>query len=407
MNTGMLLLPLCAAVLSFIATWCLHSPLSSLANLDHPNDRSLHTVPTPRTGGLAILGGLYAAILLGATLIWSGTMVVELRAQDVSAGCWILGMTLLIMVISYWDDHRHIQPGVRLAIHLVAVAGFVRGVGSLVESIPIPFLGNVLLGWMAVPLWFLLIVWLRELFGSVMGFTEGALVLGVGFMTYVLATGGHIISQVLSVGMIILGLVWVTNLYNFMDGMDGFAGGMTVIGHGCLSYLAWQGGHHLIFLLSLMIAAAASGFLIWNFPPAKIFMGDSGSIPLGFLTGALALLGVHDKLFDAWVPVLIFSPFWVDATMTMIRRMLHGEKVWQAHRSHYYQRAVLLGWGHRKTVLAEYGLMVLCVGLAILYQFGTDSLRLLVLAVWGILFGGLMVGLTMAERVGCRYVGAS
>ncbi len=398
MNADSFILALLAAVLSSIATWCLCSPLSSLANLDHPNDRSLHTAPMPRAGGLAIIGGLYAAILLGMTVVWSGALVVEVKVPYVSVGFWILGMTLLIMAISWWDDYHVIQPGVRLAIHVVAAAGFVRGVGGSSESIPIPLMGDIMLGWLAVPLWFLLIMWIRQLFVSTMGLAEGALVLGVGFVVYVIVTGGEIISLVLSMGIMILCLVWVTNLYNFMDGMDGFAGGMTVIGHGFLSYLAWQGGHHLIFVLSLMVAAAACGFLIWNFPPAKIFMGDVGSMPLGFLTGTLAILGIHDRLFDAWVPVLIFSPFVVDATVTLIRRILSGEKVWQAHRSHYYQRLVLAGWGHRRTVLAEYGLMLWCGGVAVFYQHATDAWRLALLGAWCLVFVLAGVGITVVER---------
>jgi UDP-N-acetylmuramyl pentapeptide phosphotransferase/UDP-N-acetylglucosamine-1-phosphate transferase len=398
MTADIFVLALLAGVLSSIATWCLCSPLSTLANFDHPNDRSLHAVPIPRAGGLAILGGLYAAILLGMMVVGSGAMVVELKVSQVSVGFWILGMTFLIMAISWWDDYRAIQPGVRLAIHVVAAAGFVRGVGGSSESIPIPFMGDMMLGWMAVPLWFLLIMWGRQLFDSTMGLAEGALVLGVGFVVYVSATGGGTSSLVLSMGIMILCLVWVTNLYNFMDGMDGFAGGMTVIGHGFLSYLAWLGGHHLIFVLSLMVAAAACGFLIWNFPPAKIFMGDVGSMPIGFLTGALAILGIHDRLFDAWVPVLIFSPFVVDATMTLIRRMWSGEKVWQAHRSHYYQRLVLAGWGHRRTVLAEYGLMLWCGGVAVFYQHATEAWRLASLGAWCLVFVLAGVGIMAVER---------
>jgi UDP-N-acetylmuramyl pentapeptide phosphotransferase/UDP-N-acetylglucosamine-1-phosphate transferase len=170
----------------------------------------------------------------------------------------------------------------------------------------------------------------------------------------------------------------MTNLYNFMDGMDGFAGGMTLIGGLTLALLTATGNAWTISVLSSLLAGAAAGFLVHNFPPARIFMGDVGSL---------------------WVPLIVFSPFVVDATATLLRRALAGEKVWQAHRVHYYQRVVLLGWGHRRTVMVEYGLMVLCAGLTWCYQVGTDSMRLLVLAVWCLVFGGLMVGVAMAERV--------
>jgi UDP-N-acetylmuramyl pentapeptide phosphotransferase/UDP-N-acetylglucosamine-1-phosphate transferase len=269
-------------------------------------------------------------------------------------------------------------------------------------------IGHIMLGWGAVPFGFLLIVWMSRLLGgTITGVAEGALVLAIGFVAYVIATGGQIIGEVLSLAVLVLCLVWMANLYNFMDGMDGFAGGMTVIGHGFLSVLAWQGGHQLIFVLSLLVAGAALGFLIWNFPPAKMFMGDAGSIPLGFLTGALALLGVHDRLFDAWVPLLIFSPFVVDATVTLIRRLLNGEKVWKAHRSHHYQRLVLAGWGHRRTVLAEYGLMLCCGGLALFYQYGTEEWRLVCLGVWCLVFVLAAVGVKRVEEQAVREQPAS
>lgn len=110
------------------------------------------------------------------------------------------------------------------------------------------------------------------------------------------------------------------------------------------------------------------------------------------------LLGSQERLFDIWVPLIIFSPFIVDATVTLLRRVFMRERIWEAHRSHFYQRVVLLGWGHRKTVLAEYGVMLVCATLAWLYQFGSDQLRMGILLGWGLLFTGLMVGVMMAER---------
>ncbi|MGE3978851.1 MAG: hypothetical protein AB7F94_14885, partial [Nitrospira sp.] len=133
-------------------------------------------------------------------------------------------------------------------------------------------------------------------------------------------------------------------------------------------------------------AMGALGFLTHNFPPARIFMGDAGSITIGFLAGTLMILGVRDGIFELWVPVMIFSPFIVDATVTLIRRALRRKKIWQAHREHYYQRLVLVGWSHRRTVLAEYGVMILCGGLAVLYHHSTDDVRLSILGAWVALF---------------------
>lgn len=161
-----------------------------------------------------------------------------------------------------------------------------------------------------------------------------------------------------------LGMVWMTNLYNFMDGSDGLAGGMAVIGFGVLALAAWLGGAPELAALCAAIAAAALAFLRFNFPPARLFMGDAGSIPLGFMAAAL---GIYGALQNAWpwpLPLLVFSPFIVDASVTLIRRALRGEKVWQAHRSHYYQRIVLLGATHKQLALSAYGLMLLMAVMA-------------------------------------------
>ena len=202
----------------------------------------------------------------------------------------------------------------------------------------------------------------------------------------------------LAVPVTIICLVWMTNLYNFMDGMDGFAGGMSVVGFGFLSFIAWSAGHSFITLLSLLAMTAAAGFLLYNFPPAKIFMGDAGSILLGFLAAALSVMGVHQKQFDLWVPVLVFSPFIVDATVTLLRRLLRGERVWRAHREHYYQRLVLSGWSHKKTVLAEYCLMIACGMSAIAYTRTGESVRLMILICWVLIYCALAFCVRLVER---------
>jgi len=166
-----------------------------------------------------------------------------------------------------------------------------------------------------------------------------------------------------------LAVVWMTNLYNFMDGSDGLAGGMATIGFGALALAAWLGDALDLAVLCAAIAAAALAFLRFNFPPARVFMGDAGSIPLGFLTATLGILGARQNLWPWLFPLLVFSPFIVDASVTLIRRALRGEKVWRAHRSHYYQRAVLLGATHRQLALAAYTLMLAMVVLAFALLF--------------------------------------
>lgn len=160
-----------------------------------------------------------------------------------------------------------------------------------------------------------------------------------------------------------LAVVWMTNLYNFMDGADGLAGGMAAIGFGALALAAWLGGEPGLTVFSAAIAVAALAFLRFNFPPARIFMGDAGSIPLGFLAAALGILGAQQDVWPWLFPLLVFSPFIIDASVTLAKRGLRGEKIWQAHRSHYYQRAVLLGASHRQLAWAAYALMLASAGM--------------------------------------------
>ena len=164
---------------------------------------------------------------------------------------------------------------------------------------------------------------------------------------------------------IILGIGWMCNLYNFMDGSDGLAGGMALIGFGTYAAAAWFAGSTHFALVNLAIALAAGGFLLHNFHPARIFMGDAGAVTLGFLAATLGLTGWLQRDWAWWFPLLVFSPFIADASITLARRGVSGARVWEAHRDHYYQRLVLLGLGHRGTALAEYALMLACAATAL------------------------------------------
>jgi UDP-N-acetylmuramyl pentapeptide phosphotransferase/UDP-N-acetylglucosamine-1-phosphate transferase len=250
---------------------------------------------------------------------------------------WILGGVFFLAIISFVDDQRGIPVLLRLACHVFAASGVVFGGAISLSVIHIPLWGEVQLGWFAGP-----------------------------------------ITAVI--------LIWMTNLYNFMDGIDGFAGGMTVVGFGMMAYLFWIGHQPVLFYLAVIQAAAGMGFLMYNFPPATIFMGDVGSISTGFLAGSLAVLGSQQGAFDLWVPLVIFSPFILDATLTLIRRAMRGERIWKAHREHYYQRLVLSGWSHRRTVSVEYGVMACCGVLALMYHSATEGFRLFILGAWMALF---------------------
>jgi UDP-N-acetylmuramyl pentapeptide phosphotransferase/UDP-N-acetylglucosamine-1-phosphate transferase len=179
----------------------------------------------------------------------------------------------------------------------------------------------------------------------------------------------------------VLAIAWMTDLFNFMDGSDGLAGGMAVIGFGAYA-LAAQGTASPLGISALAIASASAGFLAWNFPPARVFLGDAGSIPLGFLAGALGLDGVATGTWPAWFPAVVFAPFVIDASVTVARRLLRGERIWRAHRSHYYQRLVLAGWSHRRLALNAYGVMAAGVAVAWVAARAGPMLQCGIIAVW-------------------------
>ena len=284
-------------LLSAGLSWYLCHPGAKLRIMDAPNERSLHQVPVPRTGGLAIIAALLAASLPFAPN-WLGEPVFV----------FVMVAAALVAIISFVDDRSGLSAKLRLLIHVIA-AGLVMAGGLVPDNFQLP-------GWQ----------W----------------------------------SWAYAVALVFTGLfiVWMTNLYNFMDGMDGFAAGMTVCGFGAYALLGWQAGASLFTVSSLVVAASAAGFLVFNFPPAKIFMGDVGASVLGFLSACFSLWADSENIFPIWVGILVFSPFIVDATVTLLRRLLIGHRVWEAHRSHYYQRLVRICWGHRKTVMLEYALMI-------------------------------------------------
>lgn len=289
-----------------------------LANvLDQPGARSLHVIPTPRFGGIAIMVAVLAS--------WSFSGISN----------WLVFTCVAVLAgLSFLDDVKGLNVGWRFLGHTIAATAFLL-------LVPLPL---------------------------------------------------HILFMVPA----ILAMVWMINLYNFMDGSDGLAGGMAFFGFGAYAIAAWLAGDDLLMLQSVVVAAATLAFLWFNFHPAKTFMGDVGSVPLGFLVGALGLLGWQHGDWPLWFPILVFSPFVVDATVTLLKRLLNGERVLQAHRSHYYQRLVQMGWGHRKTALWEYGLMMM-VGCSAIGLIG-QSLRMqwLGLGGWLLVYAVLML---MVDRM--------
>lgn len=162
------------------------------------------------------------------------------------------------------------------------------------------------------------------------------------------------------------GIVWIMNLFNFMDGSDGLAGGMAVFAFATFAAVAWPVGFTNLAIWSMAVAGAAGGFLIFNFNPARVFLGDAGSVTIGFLAGAFGIWGWAAGVWPFWFPFLVAAPFFVDATVTLFRRVFRLEVFWHAHQEHYYQRLIRSGWSHRRTALCEYIVMGCSAMLAVM-----------------------------------------
>jgi len=280
-----------AALSSLLLTGLLRRYALARSLIDHPNERSSHTIPTPRGGGLAIALVFLAILpLLGwwALLPWDSVLA-------------LLGGGALVAAIGFLDDHGHVPARWRLLIHFVAAAWMLAWLGGLP---PLPLFGTTLhLGWV-----------------------------------------GHVLAAIY--------LVWLINLYNFMDGIDGIAGIEAItllIGAALMALLTTT--DMAGWYMPLLLGCGVGGFLYWNYPPAKIFMGDVGSGFLGLMLGGFSIYAAHaqPELFWAWLVLL--GIFIVDATLTLVRRVLRGEKFYEAHRSHAYQHAARIFGAHRPVSL--------------------------------------------------------
>jgi Fuc2NAc and GlcNAc transferase len=260
--------------------------------LDHPNERSSHQTPTPRGGGVAIVITMLIALPALALL----HLVAWQSALALAAGGAIAA------IVGYADDHDMVTLLPRLAAHFAAAACVIGGVGrgAIVAALGLPhaFL------WLAVPL-------------------------GLFY------------------------LVWMLNLTNFMDGIDGLAGTETVTmcaGGAIAAFTSFRGTSGS-FAVAVALAGATAGFLRWNWPPARIFMGDAGSGFLGLMLGALTLAAGSESPALAWSWLVLGGVFVVDATMTLAVRVARGETFYKAHRSHAYQHAAQR-WNHKRVTIA-------------------------------------------------------
>jgi UDP-N-acetylmuramyl pentapeptide phosphotransferase/UDP-N-acetylglucosamine-1-phosphate transferase len=294
------LLPAAAAIATGVFCWLATGALIPILRrrdmLDYPNDRSSHIAPTPRGGGIAMTGSVLLAWIALGHAGLVGSSVISI----------VIG-TALLAVVSWIDDLRGLSPGVRLVAQGVAVT----------------------IGILALPAQTGLSAWSGPAF-------------------YFAAIG--------------LLWVWWINLFNFMDGIDGLAvSEAAAICAGLLLFtIVGDGADPTAALLAAGIVGAAVGFLVWNWSPARIFLGDVGSVPLGYLSGFLLLdLAVRGR----WKIALILPLYFLaDATITLFRRLLRGERVWEPHHQHFYQRAVRKGLGHSAVVKRVIAADILLIG---------------------------------------------
>jgi len=315
--------------------------LARLGALDIPNARSLHRHPVPRTGGLAVLIGVLVPLVVLAVLGGGDSML-----------AWLGAALALVAGVSFADDLGGLSRRLRLGAHLLAALLLILA-GLRWDPIELP-------GLLLMP--------------------------------------GALVSSLLT----LLYLVWMINLYNFMDGMDGLAGGMALFGFGALAVLGVSGGEPLFGLVSALLAASAAGFLSANLPPARLFLGDVGSSSLGLLAAALGLWGQQLGLFPLWVAALAFSPFILDATSTLLARLARGEPVWEAHRSHHYQRLVLAGWSHGQVLARAYPLMAAAAASAIAAPRLPVHEQGWLLGAWALIYVFVHFKVRLVERAAAR-----
>ena len=259
--------------------------------MDAPNQRSSHELPTPRGGGLSIVATFMAFLVL----------LYLTRELPKAAFCALLLGGGLVGLVGFLDDHRHIPAAYRLLAHVTSACIVVYAVGGLPP-------------------------------------------VQIGVNTIHLGWGGNALAVVF--------LVWLTNLFNFMDGIDGIATTETIFIASAAIIIGGAPSGHYLMLLEAGLVAACLGFLVWNWPPARIFMGDVGSGFLGVSLGGLALISASLNVLPIWSWLILASVFLVDATITLVTRVMNAEEWYSAHNNHAYQKASRRLKGHKPVTLS-------------------------------------------------------
>jgi Fuc2NAc and GlcNAc transferase len=290
-NEFLLILFVSTFALAVPGTWCVRGVAVRRGLMDHPSKRSSHTIPTPRGGGLAIVVAHFIALI--ALRILGYITIRELAALIASGGA--------VAWVGFLDDRRSVPATVRFMVHLGAAIIVVAMIGGVPIS----------------------------------GITGGD-------------AGASWIGQLVA----IVGITWVINLFNFMDGIDGIAGAEAVFFSLAAAAMIFVSSKNVGLVGSFgALGMASLGFLVWNWPPARIFLGDVGSGFLGFMLAALALLVSQRNIVTVQTWPILGGVFLVDASVTLIRRIVRGDKWYEAHRTHAYQRLARAWGGHSAVTL--------------------------------------------------------
>jgi UDP-N-acetylmuramyl pentapeptide phosphotransferase/UDP-N-acetylglucosamine-1-phosphate transferase len=280
---------------------------------------------------------------VGGLAIWAGFLPVALLYPALVPDGWVwIAAWAMVLAVSVADDWTGVRPPLRLAVHTLAALAVA---GTLLRT------------------------------DAAEGFSL-LLVLAIAGMAFV--------------------IVWGANLFNFMDGSDGLAAVMAICGFGAFGVALTRAGFRADACFALV--AATSVFLAVNLPPARAFMGDGGSVGLGFLAAVFGVAGIHAGIWPAWFPLLVFLPFVADATLTVLRRLVRGEHLFEAHRTHYYQRLHRMGPGHRGTLLF-YGVLILGTSSSASFTLAAaPGAGWWVLAAWAGAVGALFAGIDFHWR---------